>query len=50
MLGVIWYQGESNIGNGIQYPCLQSEMIKAWRLLFDCNFAFIYVQISTWSL
>lgn len=47
--GVLWYQGESNVGDSVGYPCLQNGMTKAWRDLFGVDFAFMYVQLATWD-
>ncbi|MDR0573979.1 MAG: sialate O-acetylesterase [Tannerella sp.] len=33
--GVIWYQGESNIGSYQKYPALQKAMVGLWRELFN---------------
>lgn len=47
--GAIWYQGESNVGNDSGYPCLQNQMVLAWREAFQSKFGFIYTQLSTWD-
>ena len=47
--GALWYQGESNVAYAETYPCLQNEMVKAWRALMGVNFAFLFVQLSTWN-
>jgi len=49
--GVIWYQGESNTGQPKQYSCSFPAMISDWRLKWagSRNFAFLFVQVSTWS-
>lgn len=45
--GVIWYQGESNVGRDNQYKALFPEMIKGWRETWNIgNFPFYYVQIA----
>jgi sialate O-acetylesterase len=47
--GALWYQGESNCAYADTYPCLQDAMVKSWRELFGVNFAFLFVQLSTWN-
>ena len=32
--GIIWYQGESNLGNGFGYFAKQQALIKGWRRAF----------------
>lgn len=46
--GVIWYQGESNIGNAGQYQRMFTSLIKEWRSLW-CNseLPFLYVQLTS---
>ncbi len=45
--GVIWYQGESNVGKAFEYRTLFPDMIKSWRALWDeGNFPFYFVQIA----
>lgn len=47
--GVIWYQGEANIGN-ILYADLLAAMVNNWRKNFDQGvFPFYYVQISPYN-
>lgn len=44
--GVIWYQGESNIGRAEEYRSLMSDMIHEWRLKWDApQLPFLYVQL-----
>jgi sialate O-acetylesterase len=44
--GVIWYQGESNGGNGLGYRDLFPAMITAWRAGWgEGDFPFLYVQL-----
>lgn len=48
--GVIWYQGESNVGNAIQYRTLFPAMIEDWRNNWNIgNFPFYYVQIAPFN-
>ncbi|MBN2211551.1 MAG: hypothetical protein JW709_09170 [Sedimentisphaerales bacterium] len=45
--GVIWYQGESNYGRGIQYRSLFPALIANWRDDWERGeFPFLYVQIA----
>jgi sialate O-acetylesterase len=45
--GVIWYQGESNIGNYQKYPALQKAMVEKWRSLFNNpDMPYLYTQIA----
>lgn len=45
--GVIWYQGESNVGRERQYRSLFPAMIADWRRLWgEGNFPFLFVQIA----
>ncbi len=46
--GVIWYQGESNGGNGLGYRSLFPGMIKDWRDRWGMgNFPFLFVQLAS---
>ena len=45
--GVIWYQGESNVGRERQYRTLFPTMIADWRHAWDeGDFPFLFVQIA----
>ena len=44
--GVIWYQGESNVGRAEQYKRLFPIMISDWRKQWGYDFPFYYVQIA----
>lgn len=44
--GVIWYQGEANIGNGSEYRDLLAALINDWRALWRREFPFLIVQIA----
>jgi sialate O-acetylesterase len=44
--GVIWYQGESNVGRAAQYRVLFPAMIRAWRAAFATpRLPFLFVQL-----
>ncbi len=48
--GVIWYQGESNVGRAQQYRTLLPTMIQDWRTRWnEGNFPFYIVQIAPWQ-
>ena len=44
--GVIWYQGESNVGRHEQYLKLFPGMIEDWRNRWGTKFPFYFVQIA----
>lgn len=44
--GVIWYQGESNVGRDEQYKRLFPAMIGDWRQKWEYEFPFYFVQIA----
>jgi sialate O-acetylesterase len=44
--GVIWYQGESNVGRAEQYKKLFPQMIQSWRHAWGRTFPFYFVQIA----
>jgi sialate O-acetylesterase len=47
MRGVIWYQGEANVGRERQYQTLFPAMIADWRQAWgEGNFPFLFVQIA----
>ena len=47
--GVVWYQGESNVGEGFVYAARQEALIKGWRKAWGSEFPFLFVQIAPWS-
>jgi len=48
--GVIWYQGESNVGRAYRYRTLFPALIKDWRLNWgQGNFPFLFVQLANVS-
>jgi sialate O-acetylesterase len=50
MRGVIWYQGEANVGREKQYQTLFPAMIAGWRRAWgEGNFPFLFVQIAPFS-
>ena len=44
--GVIWYQGESNVGRAEQYKRLFPNMIEDWRNKWGYQFPFYFVQLA----
>lgn len=44
--GVIWYQGESNVGNNEIYSRANISMIKDWRTDWGTDFSFYAVQMT----
>ncbi|MFV8366852.1 MULTISPECIES: sialate O-acetylesterase [unclassified Flavobacterium] len=46
--GVIWYQGESNVGSAV-YDKTFSALISSWRKLWNYEFPFYYVQIAPYQ-
>ncbi|GAC1421504.1 MAG: sialate O-acetylesterase [Flavisolibacter sp.] len=47
--GVIWYQGESNVGTWYGYHTLFTSMIGAWRKQWQKDFPFYFVQIAPFA-
>ena len=47
--GVIWYQGEANVGEASTYHTLFSTMIKSWRKAWQKDFPFYFVQIAPFA-
>ncbi len=47
--GVIWYQGEANVGNASTYEPLFSTMITSWRKAWQKDFPFYFVQIAPFA-
>jgi sialate O-acetylesterase len=48
--GVIWYQGEANAGNGLEYQTLFPRMISDWREKWNQgDFPFLFVQLPNFS-
>ncbi len=48
--GVLWYQGESNVGRAADYRILFPEMIQAWRRHWGTpELPFLFVQLPNWA-
>ncbi|MGY3052400.1 sialate O-acetylesterase [Pedobacter sp. UYEF25] len=47
--GVIWYQGESNVGRAKQYEKLFPLMIEDWRVRWGEILPFYYVQLAPYN-
>ncbi len=47
--GVIWYQGEANTSNAVEYQQLFPALIRDWRQQWDLGkFPFLYVQLANY--
>ena len=44
--GAVWYQGESNSGQGAAYEKLLPAMIADWRQVWGKNLPFLFVQLA----
>lgn len=50
LAGVIWYQGEGNVGKGETYDELMEALIHGWRLQWaQPDLPFYYAQIAPWN-
>ncbi len=50
MRGIIWYQGESNVGRADEYAALFPAMIRAWRENWgDERLPFLFVQLPDFA-
>ena len=47
--GVIWYQGESNVGAASSYQFLFTTMINSWRKAWHKELPFYFVQLAPFS-
>lgn len=48
--GALWYQGESNRGQGVAYEQRMHALINGWRSVWnEGDFPFLYVQIAPWK-
>ena len=48
--GAIWYQGESNVGNGYRYRSVFRSLIQDWRTRWgQGDFPFLFVQLPNFS-
>ena len=48
--GVIWYQGESNVGIGLKYYDKMKALIEGWRKVWGYDFPFYFVQLAPLSV
>lgn len=48
LAGVLWYQGESNVGSGV-YDKTLAGLIQSWRAAWREDFPFYYVQIAPYN-
>lgn len=49
MRGAIWYQGESNGGEGMSYYHKKQALVNGWRKLFNPDLAFYWVQLANFQ-
>jgi sialate O-acetylesterase len=50
MRGAIWYQGESNAGDGLKYDFLKEALVKGWRSVFkNEGLSFYWVQLANFQ-
>jgi sialate O-acetylesterase len=49
MRGAIWYQGESNGGEGESYYHKTQALVNGWRKLFNPDLAFFWVQLANFK-
>ena len=49
MRGAIWYQGESNGGEGESYYHKTQALVNGWRELFNPDLAFYWVQLANFQ-
>lgn len=47
--GCLWYQGESNVGDGERYPKMMTDLITSWRKTFGSELPFYFVQIAPYK-
>lgn len=47
--GAFWYQGESNVGTWSSYDKLMRTMVNAWRMAWNNEFPFYFVQIAPFA-
>lgn len=48
LAGVLWYQGESNVGSGV-YEKTLTGVIQSWRAVWQDQFPFYFVQIAPYN-
>ncbi|HZZ78979.1 MAG TPA: sialate O-acetylesterase, partial [Gemmataceae bacterium] len=47
--GFTWYQGESNVGEGMKYRDKMESLIKGWRQQWGADLPFYHVQIAPFA-
>ncbi|HCQ32933.1 MAG TPA: sialate O-acetylesterase, partial [Verrucomicrobiales bacterium] len=46
----IWYQGESNAGDGLRYEYLKEALVNGWRSVFkNDKLSFYWVQLANFQ-
>lgn len=49
LAGFYWYQGEANIGKHKNYNRLMTALVNSWRMEWDAELPFYYVQIAPYN-
>ncbi|MBC8085203.1 MAG: sialate O-acetylesterase [Hymenobacter sp.] len=47
--GIIWYQGESNVGRAEQYRTLFPALVRDWRQQWGAELPFLFVQLANYT-
>lgn len=47
--GWLWYQGESNLGEGMEYTKKKKALIQSWRKLWGDDIPFLFVQLAPYK-
>jgi len=47
--GAIWYQGESNVADGMKYFDKKKALVEGWRQVWDREFPFYLVQLAPFA-
>ncbi|MFB2120016.1 sialate O-acetylesterase [Parapedobacter sp. 2B3] len=47
--GFYWYQGESNVGTWVGYDKLMRAMVTSWRMAWNAELPFYFVQIAPFA-
>jgi sialate O-acetylesterase len=47
--GVLWYQGEANVGRAFEYGKTFPLLIESWRKEWKDNFPFLFVQLANYG-
>lgn len=47
--GILWYQGEANIGEANEYATMTKDLVSSWRKLYGEDTPYYYVQIAPYG-